>query len=80
MQGSQTQRDVHLLLCQKDKQDKSAAPYLLSVALTCIYIRGQHIILVLQLQHLPLPAYIKVRKEKSLSIKVFGIVNDRTDT
>ena len=31
MQGSQTQSDVHLLLCQKHKHDKSAAPYLLSV-------------------------------------------------
>ena len=31
MQGSQTQSDVHLLLCQKHRQDKSAAPYLLSV-------------------------------------------------
>ena len=29
--GSQKKSEVHLLLCTKDKQDKSAAPYLLSV-------------------------------------------------
>ena len=33
IEGSQIQNDVHLLLYQKHKQDKSAAPYLLSVQL-----------------------------------------------
>ena len=31
MQGSEAQSDVHLLLCQKHRQDKSIALYLLSV-------------------------------------------------
>ena len=52
MQGSETQSDVHLLLCQKHKHDKSAAPYLLSVqqVLIDLYMylhgdgrRGNHI-------------------------------------
>ena len=34
----------------------------------------------LSLQHLPIPAYIMVSQVKSLSMKDFGIVNDRTDT
>ena len=29
--NTKTLSDVHLLLCQKHRQDKSAAPYLLSV-------------------------------------------------
>ena len=44
MQGSQTQSDVHLLLCQKHRQDKSFAPYLLSVQQVWIdlYLHGDH--------------------------------------
>ena len=41
MQGSQTQSDVHLLLCQKHKHDKSAALIFSlsnSFELTCIFV------------------------------------------
>ena len=48
MQGSQTQSNVHLLLCQSRKQDKSAAPYILSVQQVESYLHlhedhGNHI-------------------------------------
>ena len=41
-----------------------------STVLKCGKIRGQHIILVMSLQHLPIPAYIMVSQVKSLSIKL----------
>ena len=46
----------------------------------CRKVRSQHILLVLWLQHLPIPAYIMASLVKSLLVKGFGIVNDRTDT
>ena len=44
MQGNQTQSDVQFVLCQEHKQDKSAAPYLLSVLQVWIdlYLHGDH--------------------------------------
>ena len=41
-----------------------------STVLKCGKIRGQHIILVMSLQHLPIPAYIMVSQVKSLLIKL----------
>ena len=58
-----------------ESADKSAV----SKVFKCGKIRGHHTIVVLQLQHLPIPAYFMFGQVKSLSIKVFGVVNDCTD-
>ena len=44
-----------------------------SKVLKCGKITGQHILLVMFLRHLPIPAYIMVSEVKSLSIKFLAL-------
>ena len=59
-----------------ESADKSTT----SEVFECRKIRGQHIILILWLQHVPITAYAMASLVKFLLVKGFGIVNDRTDT
>ena len=59
-----------------ESADKSTA----SKVFKCGKIRCLYIILMLFLQHLLIPVYAMASLVKSLSVKGFGIVNDRTDS